>query len=30
MHVTCVGDIAFDPDDSLWIAEWEVHHLKNL
>ena len=24
--VTCVGDITFGPDNSLWIAEWEAHH----
>jgi len=24
--VTCVGDITFGSDNSLWIAEWEAHH----
>ena len=24
--VTCVGDITFGPDNSLWIAEWEDDH----
>ena len=26
MGVTCVGDITFGPDNSLWIAEWEGNH----
>jgi len=24
--VTCVGDVTFGPDNSLWIAEWEANH----
>ena len=24
--VTCVGDMTFGPDNSLWIAEWEGNH----
>ena len=24
--VTCVGDITFGSDNSLWIVEWEAHH----
>ena len=26
--VTCVSDITFGPDNSLWIAECEAHHLR--
>ena len=25
--VTCVADITFGPDNSLWIADWQAHHV---